>query len=347
MLPFVPPRCASAHPRIMGFLERPALGRVTEVIDLAGRTGQHPRGHFELELIEALLLSGSALGGTREVDELVRHEPISKNQCRAALAVAELEYEPLESPAALRSREPGVDAEPVAGHRTRDELEGVPRPRASKGGVDDDLATLAGTIRIEQRQGAFEDLEGVSHSAGRAGAVVAHHVLVGERHQPSALGDFDRARHPQSFSAIGVSSHSVDPTVAGLIGVVLGAVLSVAGTWWVSARLERRRDDRRLYGILGLLASELKENQKRLEANPDHWDGLLTLGNWDANKAAFSQLVRDEALWEGVTGAYGDIFEAISGRRDPPSVETLGELYTRVVAARAQLKPKTTRHPGH
>jgi hypothetical protein len=134
----------------------------------------------------------------------------------------------------------------------------------------------------------------------------------------------------------------VDPTVAGLIGVVLGAVLSVAGTWWVSARLERRRDDRRLYGILGLLASELKENQKRLEANPDNRDGLLTLGNWDANKAAFSQLVRDEALWEDVTGAYGDIFEAISGRRDPPSVETLDELYLRVVAARAQLQPKTS-----
>jgi hypothetical protein len=79
----------------------------------------------------------------------------------------------------------------------------------------------------------------------------------------------------------------VDPTVAGLIGVVLGAVLSVAGTWWVSARLERRRDDRRLYGILGLLASELKENQKRLEANPDNWHGLLTLGNWDATRPPF------------------------------------------------------------
>jgi hypothetical protein len=101
--------------------------------------------------------------------------------------------------------------------------------------------------------------------------------------------------------------------------------------------LERQRDDRRLYGVLGLLASELRENQKRLEADPDNPAGL-TLGNWDANKAAFSQLVRDDALWEAVTSAYGDIFEAMSGRRDPPSVAVLDQLHSQISAARESLK---------
>ena len=101
--------------------------------------------------------------------------------------------------------------------------------------------------------------------------------------------------------------------------------------------MERQRDDRRLYGVLGLLASELRENQKRLEADPDNPAGL-TLGNWDANKAAFSQLVRDDALWEAVTSAYGDIFEAMSGRRDPPSVAVLDQLHSQISAARESLK---------
>ena len=133
----------------------------------------------------------------------------------------------------------------------------------------------------------------------------------------------------------------VDPALAGLIGVFLGAAVSVLGTWWVSTLLERRRDNRRLSGVLGLLASELKDNEERPRHNPgatrDDWDNLLTLGNWDANKAAFSQLMRDPELWERVTTMYKDIFEAISGRQDPPTVDALGDVYRRLLASREQL----------
>jgi hypothetical protein len=130
----------------------------------------------------------------------------------------------------------------------------------------------------------------------------------------------------------------VDPTLAGVLGVVLGAAITLAGTWW----LERRRDNRRLYGVLGLLASELEDNQIRIRDHPnageDAWSSLLTLGNWDANKAAFSQLMRDQTLWEGVTKAYRDIFEAVSGRQDPPTVEALDTISRRLVAKREELE---------
>ena len=145
----------------------------------------------------------------------------------------------------------------------------------------------------------------------------------------------------------GVSSGQMDSeAVAGLIGVVLGAALATVGTWLVSTWLERRRDDRRLYGVIGLLSEELKNNQHRIEAHRDRakredWRGVLTLGDWDANKAAFSQLVRDDSLWDGVVGAYGAIFEAISGRRDPPEPEELDALTGRLVAERKELARRT------
>jgi hypothetical protein len=133
----------------------------------------------------------------------------------------------------------------------------------------------------------------------------------------------------------------VDPTLAGVIGVVLGAGISLAGTWW----LERRRENRRLHGVLGLLASELKDNQKRIREHPEatrkDWKDLLTLGDWDANKAPFSQLMHDETLWESVTKAYRDIFEAVSGRQDPPTAQVLEDICSGLVAKREELTPKS------
>jgi hypothetical protein len=134
--------------------------------------------------------------------------------------------------------------------------------------------------------------------------------------------------------------------VAGLIGVVLGAALGTVGTWWVSARLERRREERRLCGVIGLLAAELKNNRDRIATHHGQvprgdWDGLLTLGDWDANKAAFSQLMRDETLWEKVVKTYGAIYEAISGRQDPPNPEDLDEVTKQLFAARKKLLGET------
>jgi hypothetical protein len=130
--------------------------------------------------------------------------------------------------------------------------------------------------------------------------------------------------------------------VAGLIGVVLGAVLGTCGTWWVSTRLERRREERRLGGVIGLLAAELTNNRDRIathrgQVSRGGWDGLLTLGDWDANKAAFSQLMRNEPLWEKVVKTYGAIYEAISGRQEPPTPEELDEVTGQLFAARNAL----------
>ena len=130
--------------------------------------------------------------------------------------------------------------------------------------------------------------------------------------------------------------------VAGLIGVVLGAALGTVGTWWVSTRLERRRENRRLGGVIGLLAAELENNRDRIALHGDQapeggWGGLLTLGDWDANKAAFSQLMRDELLWANVVRTYGAIYEAMNGRRDPPAPEDLDKVTAQLFAARNAL----------
>lgn len=127
--------------------------------------------------------------------------------------------------------------------------------------------------------------------------------------------------------------------------MVLGALISAFGSWW----LERRRDSRRLAGVLGLLATELDDNRKRIEARRRKADGpiprkdwgvLLTLGNWDANKAAFAQLMHDESLWGQVVRTYAEIFEAISARQDPPKVEELTALARKLAAERDKRLPR-------
>jgi hypothetical protein len=131
-----------------------------------------------------------------------------------------------------------------------------------------------------------------------------------------------------------------EPAIA-LIGAGVGGVIGTCGTWLVSTRLERRRDNARLRGVVGLLGAELEDNRDRIAAHrarpteePEEPEGqLLTMGDWDANKAAFSQLVRDEPLWNEVVRIYADIFEAMSGRRDPPEPEQLDAVRGDLVAA--------------
>lgn len=130
--------------------------------------------------------------------------------------------------------------------------------------------------------------------------------------------------------------------VTALIGAGVGGAIAAGGTWFVSTRLEQRRDARRLRGVIGLLAAELENNRDRIRANRDHvtrerWANLLTLGDWDANKAAFSQLVRDESLWHRVVTTYAAIFEAISGRQDPPDPGEIDAVRGDLIAAREEL----------
>jgi hypothetical protein len=127
--------------------------------------------------------------------------------------------------------------------------------------------------------------------------------------------------------------------VAGLIGVVLGAVISAFGSWW----LERRRDSRApgwcprptSHGI-GRQQEEDQDRRREVDGPvpQEDWGGLLTLGNWDANKATFAQLMHDESLWEEVVRTYADIYEATSARQDPPEVRELTALARKLAAER-------------
>jgi hypothetical protein len=119
--------------------------------------------------------------------------------------------------------------------------------------------------------------------------------------------------------------------VTALGGVVLGA----GATWWVTTRIERRRERVQLGGVLGLLVSELRDNRDRIGRGAD--PGALTYGDWHASKAAFSQLMRDQQLWEDVVRAYGQIYEARHARREPPTADELDGLADKLNAQRDRL----------
>ena len=133
--------------------------------------------------------------GPGEVDELVGHEPVAHGEGRAAVAMAEAEDEGLQRPPALATGQRGVHAKSIARDRAGDHLERVARSGPSEGGLDDDLATLARRVGLEQGQGALQHLEGVGRSARRARTVVAHDVREREADVLAAVDDLDRVGH--------------------------------------------------------------------------------------------------------------------------------------------------------
>jgi hypothetical protein len=112
---------------------------------------------------------------------------------------------------------------------------------------------------------------------------------------------------------------------------MLGALFTVGGTWFVSIRLDRQKERRELYAAIGIVASELEENRRRV-ANKDGGNAplrqRLTLGDWARNKGPFAGLaLRNERLWKAVVDAYGVIHEFRSDWRDDhPSADRLNEL---------------------
>jgi hypothetical protein len=116
--------------------------------------------------------------------------------------------------------------------------------------------------------------------------------------------------------------------VAGVIGAVLGAVFTAGGTWWVSIRLDRQRENRRLIGAIRVVTAELGENRTRIDRlGPDEAGKHLTLGDWDANKAALAGLLlRNEPLWDELVKACGQIYEGMSEPQKAPAVQELDRL---------------------
>jgi hypothetical protein len=134
----------------------------------------------------------------------------------------------------------------------------------------------------------------------------------------------------------------VDQLLAGAIGVVIGAVVTVVGTWWISVRLDRQRDHRLLIGAIAVVSAELEENHGRVT----QWKGpldkelgsRLTLDDWSKNKAALAALeLRDQKLWQDLLAMYGKIYES----RDlgkPPTADELHRLRERVTNEQQRLR---------
>ena len=116
----------------------------------------------------------------------------------------------------------------------------------------------------------------------------------------------------------------------GLLGVALGALATVAGTWWVSNRLDRQKDHRQLVAAIGIVALELEANSQRISAGYRREDlrQRLTLGDWASNKNAFAGVaLRNRALWKRVADTYEAIYQFRAGWRDDhPTSDRLNRL---------------------
>jgi hypothetical protein len=99
--------------------------------------------------------------------------------------------------------------------------------------------------------------------------------------------------------------------VGAVVGAILGALATVVGTWWISVRLDRQKENRQLHAAIGVVATEFGENRDRIGKSQTP---RLTLGDWQASKGALAGLaLRDEKLWSDLAKAYEGIFDYGSG----------------------------------
>ncbi len=140
-----------------------------------------------------------------------------------------------------------------------------------------------------------------------------------------------------------IAFQGVDSQVlAGAIGVVFGAGVTVAGTWWVSVRLDRLRENRALITAIAVVSAELEENRvriKRLSGKVGAQDlgGRLTLEDWAKSKAALAGLeLRDESLWKELVDTYGKIYESKTSG-EPPEAQVLDGLRKRLTQEQDRL----------
>jgi hypothetical protein len=105
--------------------------------------------------------------------------------------------------------------------------------------------------------------------------------------------------------------HDVLVILGGAVAAGLGAIFTVAGTYWVSIRLDEQNRLRQLHAALTIVATELVENSRRIKDTKDDKEigSRLRLGDWAASKPGFAALwSRNRLLWKDVTDTYGTIF---------------------------------------
>ena len=129
--------------------------------------------------------------------------------------------------------------------------------------------------------------------------------------------------------------------MAGVVGAVLGSLFTVAGTWWVSVRLDRQRANRELAHAIGVVFSELEDNRTRVAegGGADELRKRLTLGDWAGSKGSFAALaLRNEKLWKDVVNGYQQIYEFRSGWINTyPTAEQLGDYVKRLQDEQSKL----------
>src|SRR5215211_8342770 len=99
--------------------------------------------------------------------------------------------------------------------------------------------------------------------------------------------------------------------LGGAVAAGLGAIFTVAGTYWVSIRLDEQNRLRQLHAALTIVATELVENSRRVKDAKDDKEigSRLRLGDWAASKPGFAALwSHNRPLWKDVTETYGTIF---------------------------------------
>jgi len=140
--------------------------------------------------------------------------------------------------------------------------------------------------------------------------------------------------------------------VAGVVGAVVGALVTAASGWWISGRLAAQAEFRQLRAAMWIVQLELDENRTRVDGvapnvpdRPARLKQSLLLGDWKTTKLDLAPLAHyDDVLFQDVARLYGIISDFKSGRRqDEPDSEEMTALAAQLREARTHLRQQPYR----
>jgi hypothetical protein len=98
------------------------------------------------------------------------------------------------------------------------------------------------------------------------------------------------------------------PTIAAVLGAVVGAGVTAVATWWVSVRLEEDRERQSLLVAISVVMVELEANSARLDKDEARGHEI-TLGDWGNHKPELGALkISHPRLWTSLTEVYEFLF---------------------------------------